>query len=79
MTARSVLRHDKNKLRKWFHNWFGTNRGTHWSIAGSVAVIVIGSYLIYNSRNGNPTTTIIFPAAERTSSPVTPGPVPLIR
>ena len=75
MTALSAPRHDKNKLR----NWFGTNRGTHWSVAGSVAVIIIGSYLIYNSRNGNPTTTIIFTAAERTPSPVTPAPFPLKR
>jgi hypothetical protein len=75
MTALSVQRYDKNKLRKWF----GTNRGTHWTIAGSVAVIIFGSYLVYNSRNSNPATIIIVPVAERTPSPMTPGPFPLKR
>jgi len=74
MSAHSVIRHDRNKLGKWFHKWFGTNRGTHWSIAGSVAVIIFGSYLIYNSHDSNPTTTPNIPAAERTPAPMTPGP-----
>lgn len=69
----SVLRHNKNKLRNWFHKWFGTNRGTHWTIAGSIAVIIFGSYLIYNSRESNLTTTASIPAAERTPVPMTPG------
>jgi hypothetical protein len=77
MTALSALRYDKNTLRKWFHKWFGANRGTHWTIAGSVAVIIFGSYLVYNSRNSN--TTIIIPAVEQTPSPMTPGPFPLKR
>jgi hypothetical protein len=68
-----------SKLRKWLHKWFGTNRGTHWTIASSVAVIIFGSYLVYNSRNSNPATIIIKPAAERTPSPRTPGPFPLKR
>jgi hypothetical protein len=75
MTALSVQRYDKNKLRKWF----GTNRGTHWTIAGSVVVIIFGGYLVYNGRNSNPATTVIVPAAERTPSPMTPGPFPLQR
>jgi hypothetical protein len=79
MTALSVPRYDKNKLRKWFHKWFGTNRGTHWTIAGSVAVIIFGGYLVYNGRNSNPSTIIIIPAAERTTSPIAPGPFPLKR
>ena len=79
MIALSVLRFDKNKLRKWFHKWFGTNRGTHWTIAGSVAVIIFGSYLIYNSRDSNSTTTVTIRAAERTPAPMTPGPFPLQR
>ena len=36
MPGRSVIQHDKNILYKWF----GPNRGTHWTIAGSVAVIM---------------------------------------
>jgi hypothetical protein len=73
MTALSAPRHDRNKLRKWFYKWFGTNRGTHWTIAGSVAVIIFGSYLVYNSHNSNPATIITIPAAEP------PGPFPLKR
>jgi hypothetical protein len=79
MTALLGLRYDKNKLRKWLYNWFGTNRGTHWTVAGSVAAIILGSYLIYNSRNGDPATTVIVRAAERAPSPTTPGPFPLKR
>lgn len=58
MIAPSVLQRDKNKL----HKWFGTNRGTHWPVAGAVAVIIFGSYLIYNSRDGSHTTTSTLPA-----------------
>jgi hypothetical protein len=79
MTAVSLLRYDKNKLRKWLHEWFGTNRGTHWTVAGAVAVIIFGSYLIYNGRNGNPTTANIGPAVERNLHAMTPGPMPLKR
>ena len=79
MTALSAPRYDRNKLQKWLRKWFGTNRGTHWIIAGSVAVIIFGSYLVYNGRASNPATTIIIPAAERTPSPTAPGPSPLKR
>jgi hypothetical protein len=79
MIALSVLRYDKNKLRKWLHKWVRTNRGTHWTVAGSGAVIIFGNYLVYNSRNSNPATIITIPAAERTPSPMTPGPLPLKR
>jgi hypothetical protein len=72
MTGSSVIRRDKNKLQKWLHKWFGTNRGTHWTVAGSVAVIILGSYLIFNTRDGSPTTTIS--SAERAPSPMIPGP-----
>jgi len=78
MGARSAVQHDKNIVRKWFQKWFGTNRGTHWSVAGSVAVIIFASYLIYNSRDSNLTTTTISPAAERNPAPMmTPGPFTL--
>jgi hypothetical protein len=50
-----------------------------WTIASSVAVIIFGSYLVHNSRNSNPATIIIKPAAERTPGPMTPGPFPLKR
>jgi len=69
-----VIRHNTNTLRKWLHKRFGTNRGTHWTIAGSVVVIIFGSYLIYNGRQSSSTTAATIYAAERTSAPMTPGP-----
>jgi hypothetical protein len=32
MTDSSVVRRDKNEFGKWLHKWFGTNRGTHWTL-----------------------------------------------
>jgi hypothetical protein len=55
MTRRLINRQKKTMLRNWLTKWFGSNRGTHWSVAGSVAVIVLGTYLIY-SQGGNTTT-----------------------
>jgi hypothetical protein len=46
MTDSSEMRRDKNKFQKWLCKWPGTNRGTHWTVAGSVAVIILGGYLI---------------------------------
>jgi hypothetical protein len=79
MTALSAPRYYKNRLQKWCHKWFGTNRGTHWTIAGSVAVIIFGGYLVYNGRNSNPATIIIIPAADWPPSSPAPGPAPLKR
>jgi hypothetical protein len=76
MNAASARRYDKNGLRKWLHRWFGANRGTHWTVAGAVAVIIFGSYLVYNGRESKPTTTLIIRAAEGNSSPMTPAPFP---
>jgi hypothetical protein len=73
MTGLSVIRHDIKMLRKWF----GPNRGTHWSIAGSVAVIIFSSYLIYHSRDSNPASAAGVAAAERIVIPMTPGPFTL--
>jgi len=73
MTVLAVIRHDSKMLRKWF----GPNRGTHWSVAGSVAVIIFASYLIYHSRDSNPASAAAVPAAERPVIPITPGPFPL--
>jgi len=74
MTATSAFRRDKKMLRKWFHKWFGANRGTHWSIAGAVAVIIFASYLIYGSRDSNPAAATTISAAEQAPAPTTPGP-----
>jgi len=51
MTAHRANGHHKSMLRKWL----GPNRTTHWTIAGSVAVIMLGSYLVYSNRDSNPT------------------------
>jgi hypothetical protein len=73
MAGGTVFR--KNALRKWFNKWFGAKRGTHWSIAGSVAVIIFGCYVIYNSHDSRPTTIATISAAQP-SAPMTPGPFP---
>ena len=70
MTGPSVIEHDKSML----HKWFGMNRGTHWTIAGSVAVIMLGSYLVYSYRDTSPTTATGISAAERTSPPAASAP-----
>jgi hypothetical protein len=41
--------------KKRIDKWFVTTQGTHWMVAGSVTVIILGSYLIYSMRNTNPT------------------------
>jgi hypothetical protein len=72
MTERSVIHNDKSLLRKWF----GPNRGTHWTIAGSVAVIMLGSYLVYSNRDATSVTAITISAPEQTPAPTTPAPSP---
>jgi hypothetical protein len=66
MSTRSVIRHDVNVLYKWFHKSLGTNRGTHWSIAGSVAVIISGSCVIYSNRSSNPAAAAAASVAQET-------------
>ena len=70
MKGPSVIHHDKSML----HKWFGPNRGTHWTIAGSVAVIMLGSYLVYSYRDISPTAATNISAAERTPVPMPPAP-----
>ena len=65
MTGPSDVKQTKSTLRKWF----GPNSGTHWTIAGSVAVIMLGSYLVYSIREGSPTTAVTIAAPERTPAP----------
>jgi hypothetical protein len=69
MAGPSDSRHDKSTL----HKWFGPNRGTHWTIAGSVAVIMLGSYLVYSNRDGSPVTATAITAAERAPAPTAPA------
>jgi hypothetical protein len=65
MTTRSVVRHDSSVSREGHRKWLGTHRGTHWSVAGLVAVIIFGSYFIYNIHSSNLAATIAIPGAER--------------
>jgi len=69
MTEPSVIPSNKSMLRKWF----GPNRSTHWTIAGSVAVIMLGSYLVYSNRDG--VTAITISAPGQTPPPATPAPL----
>jgi hypothetical protein len=71
MTDPSIIQHNKNTL----HKWFGPNRGTHWNIAGSVAVIMLGSYLVYSIRDSSPTTAATISATEQAPAPLIPAPL----
>jgi hypothetical protein len=66
MTGHSVIAHDKGVL----HKWFGPNPSTHWTIAGSVAVIMLGSYLVYKPENRT-----AISAAERIPAAMAPAPL----
>jgi len=70
MTGHPAI-HNKSMLRKWL----GPNSNTHWTIAGSVAVIMLGSYLVYSNRDSNSTTATTTSAAERTPAPMAPVPI----
>ncbi len=69
MADPSVVRRNESFLQKWF----GPNHGTHWNIAGAVAVIILGGYLIYSMRDSdNP---IMSPSATvQTPAPIAPAP-----
>jgi hypothetical protein len=66
MTGPSAVQHGMNTLRRWF----GTNRGTHWTVAGSVAVAIFAIYFVYSNRN--PTAATDISAIERTLVPMAP-------
>jgi hypothetical protein len=66
MAGPSAIQHNKS----WLHKWFAPNSGTHWSVAGAVVVILLGSYLVYS----NHTTATPIAAAEQTSAPMALAP-----
>lgn len=68
MNGPRVIHHDKTML----HKWFATNRGTHWSIAGAVAVIILGSYLVYSNSQPVPPIHTSSAAAGPPTAAVTP-------
>jgi hypothetical protein len=73
MNSAPVIHNDKNMLHKRPGKSFGTNRGTHWTVAGSVAVIILGGYFIYSSRDSNPTIAAATPAVEQTPVAASPA------
>ena len=73
MNSAPVIHNDKNMLHKRPGESFGTNRGTHWTVAGSVAVIILGGYFIYSSRDSNPTIAAATPAVEQTPVAASPA------
>ena len=71
MSAQQANPHDKST----FHKWFGPNRSTQWTIAGSVAVIMLGSYLVYSNPDSNPANPTTTSAAERIPAAMAPAPL----
>jgi hypothetical protein len=67
MADHPVIR-DKSAL----HEFFGPNRNTHWIIAGSVAVIMLGGYLVYSFDRNTPTIVVTIPATQ-TVDPIVPA------
>jgi hypothetical protein len=66
--------HANESHKRMLIRWFGPNRNTHWTIAGSVAVILLGGYLVFSNRDGIPASTAI--STTETTPPPT-GPAPL--
>ena len=73
MNSAPVIHDDKNMPHKRPGKSFGTNRGTHWTVAGSVTVIILGGYFIYSSRDSNPTLAGATPAVEQIPVPASPA------
>jgi hypothetical protein len=66
MDAPSVVPHDTSTWQRCFE----TNRGTHWTVGGTVAVIIFGSYFTYNNYNRSPAAATTVPVAEQTQVPI---------
>jgi hypothetical protein len=58
MNSREFIRHDKRVTPRRF----GTNRGSHWKVAGAVAAVILGGYVVYSSHNTDPTMSAVVPA-----------------
>jgi len=54
---------------------FGRTHGTHWTVAGAVAVIIFGSFLIYSNHGDSPAPTL--GEAAGTPAMTAPGSSPL--
>jgi hypothetical protein len=61
------------------HRLFGANRNTHWIVAGSIMVIMLGGYLVYSFDANKPTIVVTVPATAQTPAPSAPElPVPAL-
>jgi hypothetical protein len=60
---------------KTARNFFSVNSGTHWSIAGAVIVIMVGSYVIYSNTDRSPIPIV---AVQAVTAPVALTPPPAI-
>ena len=64
---------DKSAL----HRFFGPDRNTHWVIAGSIMVLMLGGYLVYSFDASKPTIVVTIPAPVQNPAPSAPPlPVP---
>jgi hypothetical protein len=58
--------------------FFQVDRNSHWIIAGAVAVVVLGGYLVYSLDANRPTVVITIPAiAPDPARIAAPPPLPL--
>jgi hypothetical protein len=56
------------------HGFFQADRNTHWIIAGAVAVIMLGGYLVYSFDANKPTVVVTIPATAPASAPMAASP-----
>jgi hypothetical protein len=72
--------HTTVRARSGFREFFGPHRNTHWIIAGSIAVIILGGYLVYSFDENKPTIVVTIPATLQAQPPAAqaaPVPVPV--
>jgi hypothetical protein len=59
------------------HRLFGPDRNSHWIIAGSIMVVMLGGYLVYSFDANKPTIVVTIPATVQNPAPSAPPlPVP---
>jgi hypothetical protein len=58
------------------HRFFQVDRNSHWIIAGAVAVVMLGGYLVYSFDANKPTVVVTIPATAPAPAPIA-APLPL--
>jgi hypothetical protein len=58
------------------YQFFQLDRNSHWIIAGAVAVIMLGGYLIYSFDANKPTVVVTIPATAPDPAIAVPTPLP---